>query len=32
MIMDGNIGAQFFKEWVLTAELAPSRAWLAPVS
>jgi hypothetical protein len=32
MIMDGNIGAQFFKKWVLTVDLASGRAWLAPHS
>lgn len=30
LIMDGNIGAQFFREWVLTMNLATGRAWLSP--
>jgi hypothetical protein len=28
LIKDGNIGAQFFRNWVLTVDLASGRAWL----
>jgi len=30
LIMDGNIGNQFLKNWNLTLDLARGRAWLAP--
>lgn len=30
MIMDGNIGNQFLKNWNLTLDLRQGRAWLAP--
>jgi len=29
LIKDGNIGARFFKQWVLTVDLASGRAWLS---
>ena len=31
LIMDGNIGTAFLKNWNLTLDLARARAWLAPV-
>jgi hypothetical protein len=31
LIMDGNIGAQFFNHWVLTLDLEHGRAWLSAV-
>jgi hypothetical protein len=30
LIMDGNIGADFLRSWVLTLDLACERAWIAP--
>jgi len=30
--MDGNIGAQFLNDWVLTLDLEHGRAWLASVA
>jgi hypothetical protein len=30
LIMDGNIGAQFLNNWVLTLDLGKGRAWLSP--
>jgi len=30
LIMDGNIGAQFLNQWILTLDLEHGRAWLAP--
>jgi hypothetical protein len=32
LIMDGNIGAQFLNDWVLTLDLEHGRAWLASVA
>lgn len=32
LIMDGNIGAQFLSNYVLTLDLKNARAWLSPVS
>ena len=32
LIMDGNIGMQFLKDWNLTLDLAAGRAWLAPAT
>jgi hypothetical protein len=32
LIMDGNIGAQFLNDWVLTFDLEHGRAWLAPLA
>lgn len=29
LIKDGNLGAPFFKQWVLTVDLASGRAWLS---
>ncbi len=29
LIKDGNLGARFFKKWVLTVDLATGRAWLS---
>jgi hypothetical protein len=31
LIMDGNIGAQFLNNWILTLDLQNGRAWLAPL-
>jgi hypothetical protein len=28
--MDGNIGAQFLNNWILTLDLEHGRAWLSP--
>jgi hypothetical protein len=30
LIMDGNIGAQFLNNWILTVDLEHGRAWLSP--
>ncbi|MFN2621965.1 MAG: aspartyl protease family protein [Chthoniobacterales bacterium] len=30
LIMDGNIGAQFLNNWILTLDLEHGRAWLSP--
>ena len=32
LIMDGNIGAQFLNDWVLTLDLEHGRAWLASMA
>jgi hypothetical protein len=32
LIMDGNIGAQFLNNWILTLDLEHGRAWLSPLS
>jgi len=32
LIMDGNIGNQFLRNWNLTLDLARGRAWLAPAA
>jgi hypothetical protein len=31
LIMDGNIGAQFLNNWILTLDLEHGRAWLSPL-
>jgi hypothetical protein len=31
LIMDGNIGAQFLNNWIVTLDLEHGRAWLAPL-
>jgi hypothetical protein len=31
LIMDGNIGAQFMNNWILTIDLPNARAWLSPL-
>ena len=31
LIMDGNIGAQFLNDWILTLDLRDGRAWLSPL-
>jgi hypothetical protein len=30
LIMDGNIGAQFLNQWILTLDLLHGKAWLSP--
>lgn len=32
IIMDGNLGTPFLKNWNLTLDLAHSRAWLSPIA
>lgn len=32
LIIDGDIGARFLNDWILTLDLAKSRAWLTPYS
>jgi hypothetical protein len=32
LIMDGNVGAQFLNNWILTLDLEHGRAWLSPLS
>lgn len=32
LIMDGNLGTAFLKNWNLTLDLAHSRAWLSPIA
>jgi len=30
LIMDGNLGSQFLKNWIVTVDLPQARAWFAP--